>query len=59
MRELLARNELEPERIVSCIFTAPTTSTRSSRRWRPAALGLDPVPLLCAREIDVPGRWSG
>ena len=59
MRELIARNELEPERIVSCIFTA----THNLNAEFPAAaarkLGLDSVPLLCAQEIDVPGAMPG
>jgi len=54
MRELIARNGLEPERIVSCIFT----STHDLNAEFPAAaarkIGLEAVPLLCAREIDVP-----
>jgi chorismate mutase len=54
MRDLLARNELEPERMVSCIFT----STHDLNAEFPAAaarrLGLNEVPLLCAHEIDVP-----
>ena len=55
MRELISRNELEPERMVSCIFT----STHDLNAEFPAVaarnLGLDAVPLLCGREIDVPG----
>jgi chorismate mutase len=55
MRELISRNDLTPERIVSCIFT----STHDLNAQFPAVaarkLGLDAVPLLCAREIDVPG----
>ena len=55
MRELMARNELSPERMVSCIFT----STHDLNAQFPAVaarnLGLDEVPLLCASEIDVPG----
>jgi chorismate mutase len=55
MRELMARNELSPERMVSCIFT----STHDLNAEFPAVaarnLGLDAVPLLCASEIDVPG----
>jgi chorismate mutase len=55
MRELISRNELTPERMVSCIFT----STHDLNAQFPAVaarkLGLDSVPLLCAREIDVPG----
>jgi chorismate mutase len=55
MRELMQRNSLEPEQMVSCIFT----STHDLNAEFPAVaarnVGLDTVPLLCAREIDVPG----
>jgi chorismate mutase len=55
MRELLKRNELDPERMVSCIFT----STHDLNAEFPAVaarnVGLDTIPLLCAQEIDVPG----
>jgi chorismate mutase len=55
MRELMARNDLVPERMVSCIFT----STHDLNAEFPAVaarnLGLDSVPLLCAQEVDVPG----
>jgi chorismate mutase len=55
MRELVKRNDLEPERMVSCIFT----STHDLNAEFPAVaarnVGLDSVPLLCAQEIDVPG----
>jgi chorismate mutase len=59
MRELLERNELEPERIVSCIFT----STHNLNAEFPAVaarnIGLNQVPLLCAQEIDVPRSMPG
>ena len=55
VRELIARNDLTTERIVSCIFT----STHDLNAQFPAVaarnLGLDRVPLLCAQEVDVPG----
>jgi chorismate mutase len=55
LQELIARNDLVPERMVSCIFT----STHDLNAEFPAVaarnLGLDRVPLLCAREVDVPG----
>jgi chorismate mutase len=55
MRELMSRNDLPPDRMVSCIFT----STHDLNAEFPAVaarnLGLDGVPLLCAQEIDVPG----
>jgi chorismate mutase len=53
--ELISRNGLEPERMVSCVFTC----TRDLDAEFPAVaardLGLDSVPLLCAQEIAVPG----
>lgn len=55
MSELMGRNDLGPERMVSCIFT----STHDLNAEFPAVaarnLGLESVPLLCAQEIDVPG----
>lgn len=55
MRELIERNSLEPDDMVSCIFT----STHDLNAEFPAAaarsIGLNTVPLLCAQEIDVPG----
>jgi chorismate mutase len=55
MRELMSRNDLEPERMVSCIFT----STHDLNAQFPAVaardLGLNRVPLLCTQEIEVPG----
>src|SRR4051812_39362528 len=55
MREVVARNELRVENIVSCIFTLTTDldadfPARAARR-----MGFSQVPLLCAQEIPVPG----
>ena len=55
MRALIERNELQPEAMVSCLFT--TTEDLDAEFPAAAArkMGLDSVPLLCAREINVPG----
>jgi chorismate mutase len=55
MRELIERNSLEPEEMVSCIFT--TTEDLDAEFPAAAArrIGLDAVPLMCSREIPVPG----
>jgi chorismate mutase len=55
MRALIERNSLEPEAMVSCLFT--TTSDLDAEFPAVAArrLGLENVPLLCCREIPVPG----
>lgn len=58
MRALLDRNDLEPEALVSCLFT--TTADLDAEFPAVAArnVGLDAVPLLCAREIAVPGAMA-
>lgn len=55
MRGLIERNRLEPEAMVSCLFT--TTDDLDAEFPAAAArrLGLTAVPLLCCREIPVPG----
>ena len=55
LQDLVARNELTSEAMVSCLFT--TTEDLDAEFPAAAArrLGLDSVPLICAREIDVPG----
>lgn len=55
MRELIDRNGLEPEAMVSCLFT--TTDDLDAEFPAVAArdLGLTAVPLMCSREIPVPG----
>ena len=55
MHEIIERNELAPERVVSCIFTATDDLTAEFPAVAARALGFESVPLLCAREIDVPG----
>jgi chorismate mutase len=55
MRQLMERNELAAEQIVSCIFTATTDLNAQFPAVAARDLGLDRVPLLCSQEIDVPG----
>jgi chorismate mutase len=55
LREILERNELAPENVVSCIFTATGDLDAEFPAVAARALGFDRVPLLCAREMDVPG----
>jgi chorismate mutase len=53
--ELMARNGLEPEAFVSVIFTATSDLNAQFPAVAARELGLDRVPLLCAREMEVPG----
>jgi chorismate mutase len=55
VRELIERNSLEPERMVSCIFTCTGDLDAAFPAEAARRLGLSSVPLLCAREIEVPG----
>ena len=55
MRELMARNELEPERMVSCLFTTTDDLNAEFPAVAARRLGLEAVPLLCTRELDGPG----
>lgn len=55
MRELIDRNGLEPETMVSCLFTTTEDLDAEFPAVAARKLGLDAVPLLCCREIPVPG----
>jgi chorismate mutase len=55
VREVMARNELDPEQMVSCIFTCTDDLNAEFPAVAARRLGLSAVPLLCAREIGVPG----
>ena len=55
MRELLGRNELQPQDIVNCIFTMTSDLNAEFPAVAARAIGFERVPLLCVREIEVPG----
>jgi chorismate mutase len=55
MRELMERNALAAEAMVSCIFTLTDDLDAEFPAVAARRLGLDQVPLLCARELPVPG----
>jgi chorismate mutase len=55
MRELMERNALEPDAMVSCIFTLTEDLNAEFPAVAARNLGLSRVPLLCAREVPVPG----
>ncbi len=59
MRELMGRNDLAPERIVSCLFTATADLNAEFPAVAARRLGLDSVPLLCTQELDVPRAMRG
>lgn len=58
MRELLARNDLTAADVVDCIFTMTDDLNAEFPAVAARRMGLDRVPLLCVREIDVPGAME-
>ena len=55
LREVMERNSLAVEDMVSCLFTCTGDLDAEFPALAARNLGLSAVPLLCAREIDVPG----
>ena len=55
MREILARNQLVEDDIVSVVFTATPDVTSIFPATAIREIGFGAVPLLCASEIAVPG----
>ena len=55
MRELMARNGLAEDDIVSVLFTATPDVTSCFPATAIREIGFGAVPLLCAAEIAVPG----
>ncbi|MDQ3572823.1 MAG: chorismate mutase [Actinomycetota bacterium] len=55
---LMERNGVEPESFVSLIFTCTDDLNAEFPAVAARELGLDQVPLLCNREIDVPGAMG-
>lgn len=51
--EMLARNEIAHDDLVSIIFTATDDLHSEFPATAARALGLGDVPLLCARELDI------
>ena len=52
---VIERNALTPGDMVSCIFTSTDDLDAEFPAVAARRLGLDSVPLLCARELAVPG----
>ena len=58
MRELMARNSLAPDDFVSVILTCTEDLNAQFPAVGARAVGLSEVPLLCNRELDVPGAME-
>jgi chorismate mutase len=55
LREILERNELALDEVVSVFFTATDDLSSAFPARAAREIGLDHVPLLCARELEVDG----
>jgi len=53
--EVMSRNALSPDDLVSCIFTCTEDLDAEFPAVAARRMGLAAVPLLCARELGVPG----
>ena len=53
--EVLYRNQLSPDDVISMLFTATPDLTAEFPAYAARKMGLTDVPLLCATEIAVPG----
>jgi len=58
MLALIERNELAIEQFVSCIFTTTDDLNAEFPALAARRIGFERVPLLCTREIDVPGALA-
>ena len=55
LREIMKRNDLVTEDVVSCVFTLTEDLDAEFPAVAARNLGFGRVPLLCAREVPVPG----
>jgi chorismate mutase len=55
MREIMKRNDLVPDDVVSCLFTLTDDLDAEFPAVAARQLGFEAVPLMCAREVAVPG----
>ncbi len=55
MRELMERNGVRAEDLVSCLFTLTEDLDAQFPAVAARRMGLSAVPLMCAREVPVPG----
>ena len=55
VQAVLGRNGIDPDDLISVIFTATPDLTAEFPAYAARTMGITDVPLLCATEIDVPG----
>jgi chorismate mutase len=55
VKEVMSRNQIEPDQLISILFTATPDLKSEFPAYAARQLGLIDVPLMCASEIAVPG----
>ena len=55
VQAVMSRNEIEPDQLISILFTATPDLSAEFPAYAARQLGLTDVPLMCASEIAVPG----
>jgi chorismate mutase len=55
LKEMFARNDVDHDDLISILFTATEDLTSIFPATAARTIGLGDVPLMCAREIPVPG----
>lgn len=55
VREVLARNDLATDDLISIVFTATSDVRSEFPAYAARAIGITDVPLLCAQELEVSG----
>lgn len=55
LKEMWARNEVEHDDLISILFTVTDDITSAFPATAARSIGLGDVPIICAREIPVPG----
>jgi chorismate mutase len=53
--EMLVRNRIEADNVISILFTATADLTKEFPATAARSLGLDEVPLMCAQELTIEG----
>lgn len=53
--DMLSRNNIEQDQIISIFFTATKDLTQEFPATAARGLGLDDVPLMCAQELSIDG----
>lgn len=59
LKEIISSNQLDPDRMISAIFTTTEDLDAEFPAVAARRMGLNDVPLMCAREIPVPGAMAG